>query len=334
MTPAALAATIRSAALASLPAAATKVYVTLAAHANQADLAWPSVETLARETGASVRTVQRSLRALEDHQLIEPTCDRPCGRGRSVAYRIIPIEAPRRAGTPSPSEGTGPLPFGKGDKRVTFWAVKGDILSQKGDTSVTPKVKDEDLKPNDDGGVVCVVEPKETLMDAIAAAEMLQDPKLGFDEPDARRVVAQFGPQVVRQAAEITLWALRQGVTKITSPRGYLITMAKRLARGEHIDNPAEQARRREAEAQAARDAAEALKRRRAEEAEARREALERETEQGRTLWSSLSYDQREAMKRNTLARLDPDHVARPLVEAWNPQNPPSGLVLAVIDAA
>lgn len=60
------------------------VFLALTLHTNRNDEAWPSIGRLARETGSSIRTVQRALRELEafgDVASVERT-------GCSTLYRI------------------------------------------------------------------------------------------------------------------------------------------------------------------------------------------------------------------------------------------------------
>lgn len=99
-----------------LTSSARLTWIALFAHADATSgAAWPSVPTLARETGCAVRTVRYALRALERAGLATPA-RRP---GRSTVYRVhLPRQAPPAPlrltpartparGAPTPARGAG-----------------------------------------------------------------------------------------------------------------------------------------------------------------------------------------------------------------------------------
>ena len=70
-----------------LGSAGVSVYCSLVRHANNiTGIAWPSVPTIAKETGLSDRKVQFVLHALEDNGLIKAVEKH---HGQSVKYRVI-----------------------------------------------------------------------------------------------------------------------------------------------------------------------------------------------------------------------------------------------------
>jgi hypothetical protein len=75
------------------------ILVVIAEHADKNDLAWPSIETIARLANCSERFVKETIAKLESGELI---IERGGGRGRSNRYRI-PIE---RVNPASPFEET------------------------------------------------------------------------------------------------------------------------------------------------------------------------------------------------------------------------------------
>ena len=95
--------------------AAGKVLAALADHADQSTLTcWPSVETLARETQTSRRTVQTALRQLEAAGAI--LTERSRGRTSSLYRLMIPpnpaILAPSNRAIPAPNRAV-PAPFNR-----------------------------------------------------------------------------------------------------------------------------------------------------------------------------------------------------------------------------
>lgn len=100
---------------------------------------WPSVQTLARDSRQSERTVQRQLKAMVAMGWLEVVAEGG-GCGRSTRYRINPawIESPeswRKNG-----DKLSPFLAQNGDTSVTLSSPqKGDIGDKKGDIAVSPK---------------------------------------------------------------------------------------------------------------------------------------------------------------------------------------------------
>lgn len=69
------------------------VLVALANFADDEDLAWPHVETLAGMASVSTRTVQRALKALEEAGLIERSMGLAAGAREGVASHELGVSA-------------------------------------------------------------------------------------------------------------------------------------------------------------------------------------------------------------------------------------------------
>jgi hypothetical protein len=86
---------INNAAIAMLPRiglAAFAVYVVIAKHTNKAGVAWPSVPTIARLTGTTIRTVRRAILTLQAKGLIRVERQRDAsGRDRPSRYILSPV---------------------------------------------------------------------------------------------------------------------------------------------------------------------------------------------------------------------------------------------------
>jgi hypothetical protein len=89
------------------------ILAALCDHANDAGVAWPSVETIAGRTHLSPRQVQRHLATLEALGRITATEGRQGGRGRSTRWHVTPLKGDTGDTVPPP-------------ERVTREAVKGD----------------------------------------------------------------------------------------------------------------------------------------------------------------------------------------------------------------
>lgn len=66
------------------------VMLCLAWHANDSDSAYPSVATMALETGLSKRQTQRAIAELRKKELIVPRGESVGGRGRTSIYAVLP----------------------------------------------------------------------------------------------------------------------------------------------------------------------------------------------------------------------------------------------------
>ncbi len=88
------------------------VAIVLANYANEQGKAWPSVETLARNTGLSKRQIQRILPQIEKAGLVKISTGG--GRKRTHRYQFMSV--------------------GNSDNLSSFSQRNGDNLSKKGDT--------------------------------------------------------------------------------------------------------------------------------------------------------------------------------------------------------
>jgi DNA-binding transcriptional MocR family regulator len=79
---------VRAGRFAALSCAEFKVFLSLLAHARSDGQSWPSIATIAAESGVSVRSVYRALAALEGRRLLI--------RGQRW-YRILPDAPPATA---------------------------------------------------------------------------------------------------------------------------------------------------------------------------------------------------------------------------------------------
>jgi hypothetical protein len=131
----------------SLPQAEKFVLLALCDHAHDdGSHVYPSISYLAWKVGASVRTIQRTMRALEERGVILPVRHRQGGRGFATEYRIVIEAAPRsepyqKGAKLPPIEGAGK------DANVTPIPVKGANVDSKrvpnrrlkGDTAMAPQ---------------------------------------------------------------------------------------------------------------------------------------------------------------------------------------------------
>lgn len=113
------------------------VFVRLCDHVHRdGDVAWPSIRSLADDTGYSDRSVQRSIQSLQAKGYIVPVQNLKGGRGNTVRYQIVIEGSNRLKGeTMSPFssvKGEALSPF-SGEERVTSTTSKGDICALKGD---------------------------------------------------------------------------------------------------------------------------------------------------------------------------------------------------------
>jgi hypothetical protein len=108
----------------------------IASHTNpDTGWAWPSLDTLARETALTRRHVIRLIAHLE--ALGELEVRRGHGRGRVNFYRVHLVSAPEQ-GTSRPEKGDMAPP-----KKVTSATRKGDICDREKVTSLSPKSNTE-----------------------------------------------------------------------------------------------------------------------------------------------------------------------------------------------
>ncbi|GAB4527025.1 MAG: hypothetical protein Kow00133_15880 [Amphiplicatus sp.] len=133
------------------------VLASLIEYANGA-VAWPSVETIAAVTGLARRTVQRSLRRLEEAKIIETTEGR--GRTRTSRYRVMfdrfaqsPLAGRIRAAADlTKQKATRESPFSSFDgdaaseKRRHLSPEKASFESRKGDLRVAQTLLKNPLK--------------------------------------------------------------------------------------------------------------------------------------------------------------------------------------------
>ncbi|MFT4040680.1 MAG: helix-turn-helix domain-containing protein [Thermomicrobiales bacterium] len=90
-------------------AAALRVYVVLARHANRDGHSWPGLDSIAEHAACSRSTVKRALRLLEQLELVEVTAchDAESRRSTSNLYTLLPpppvLSPPAAAGDPAPS---------------------------------------------------------------------------------------------------------------------------------------------------------------------------------------------------------------------------------------
>lgn len=136
-----------------LPATARHVGLTLSLHMSErGDSAFPSVSTLAEETGLARRTVQRHLRALQDEGWIEPdgwaSYQTAGGEQRTRRYRAaVPDEQGGDRETPPPADGEEEAGKEGGDTE-TPPERKGASEDREGGGTVTPKDDKEDVSKN------------------------------------------------------------------------------------------------------------------------------------------------------------------------------------------
>ena len=112
---------------AELSAVERHVYLALALHANRQRMARPGIDTLAEIVGRSSRTVQRTLRGLEDAGVIE-TARPGGGRGRPTTYHL-PEKGDAQSVTLSREKRVT-----DSAERVTNSGRKGDNFRRNGDT--------------------------------------------------------------------------------------------------------------------------------------------------------------------------------------------------------
>lgn len=133
-----------------LPPTTRHVGLTLSLHMSErGDSAFPSVSTLAEETGLARRTVQRHLRALQDEGWIEPdgwaSYKTVGGEQKTRRYRAtVPDEQGGvRDAPPSARAREQEAPQG-GDRETPPWG-KGASEDREGGGTVTPKDAKEDV---------------------------------------------------------------------------------------------------------------------------------------------------------------------------------------------
>jgi hypothetical protein len=106
------------------------VAILLANYANDKGIAWPSVETLAKQTGLSTRQIQRILPQIEKAGLVKISTGG--GRKRTHKYQFTYV--------------------GNHDNLSSFPHRNGDNLSQKGDTMSPDPLITKEKKKNFPGG--------------------------------------------------------------------------------------------------------------------------------------------------------------------------------------
>jgi hypothetical protein len=118
--------------------AALLLLLALADHANDDGICWPSIKRLAERARVTERHAKRIVNTLVESGEVE--IEQGGGRGRTTTYRVICL---------------------KGDTHVThskkgdISSIKGDIydkkvtpMSEKGDTHVTPTIKNHHKEPS------------------------------------------------------------------------------------------------------------------------------------------------------------------------------------------
>ena len=309
---------IRDGVLSSLTGSQAKVYAAMMAHANEAGLAWPAVATVAGEVGLSSRTVQYALRALVGRGYIEVV---KAGGGRmSATYRVC---TGARVCTP---EVQGFAPQGcKGlhPKAKEKEAIEGEAKPAAADVGV--------VEPGALAGVPGV---EQSLLDDQAAMELLRALPGGWgrpeDERDAAGVVRRYGAAAVRDAAGVVRWRHAQGQLPEAKVRRMVCAAAKAAAAGTPWHHPEREAAERERRRKAAIARQEAARQRQDAEREQRREELGQAVDEGRSLWSGLSMEERERLKQAVLARVG-DAPLGAMVSRWDVSSPPGQVIATLI---
>lgn len=104
----------------------------LADYANEFDLAWPSIPTLAQRTRICDRQVQRAIQWLVDHSYIEID-KKGNGRGNVTSYKVTLKGDITTPFNEEKGDIVAPIESIKDDMVTPFVDVKGDISSIKGD---------------------------------------------------------------------------------------------------------------------------------------------------------------------------------------------------------
>src|SRR5437588_12832528 len=71
--------------------------------------AWPSVPTLARDSLTSLAQTKRDLAYFEEHKLIRKLLPQKMGRGWTLAYKFVELDAPKDASEPEKGAQGEPL---------------------------------------------------------------------------------------------------------------------------------------------------------------------------------------------------------------------------------
>jgi hypothetical protein len=119
-----------------VPKGLRDVLTIYAQHANEDDLAWPGVESVAWKVDLSERQVKRILRELEAIGLLVVVSRAKGGRGKTTVYRVDLGAVPRKPELEKKGDTQVSLFLPRKPKRVTSDAVKGD--TQMSPESVEP----------------------------------------------------------------------------------------------------------------------------------------------------------------------------------------------------
>lgn len=118
------------------PSARKFVLVALADYANEAGLAYPSIQTLSNKTGQNRKTILKHLSALVIEGHIADTGQR-VGRTKSIVKYLINIQAvPKAAQLSSPKNGTGSSPKNGTAKQSQIRDTEPSVLLTTNEPSV------------------------------------------------------------------------------------------------------------------------------------------------------------------------------------------------------